>query len=253
MIGCRHRGPTRPVSSARQRRTASPKRYMKPIAAMTPAASTRGPCARRGSSRARSAFRPAGGRRAPRPARPRRGGQKAAGWRSAGRAPRIDHRVEIDKGFAAMLGRRRRPCAPGRGRRRRPAPSRSASAATAPAWRAAMPPEPSRPTRSGHATRPNSSIACSRPGSPLSSRANSAGASSKGATWVISGSRSARPRAAADGRLPQPRLGPAIAGFRGDAGDLRADQLDAVVVEFLAQPQPATSPWKKPIATTREE
>ena len=41
-----------------------------------------------------------------------------------------------------------------------------------------------------------------------------------------------------DRRPPEPRLGPAVARFGRDARNLRADQLDAVVVELLAQPQP---------------
>ena len=66
----------------------------------------------------------------------------------------------------------------------------------------------------------------------------SSGASANGATWVIRGRRSRSPSCCSStARAPQPRLGPAVAGLGRDAGDLRADQLDAVVVEFLAKPQ----------------
>ena len=91
-----------------------------------------------------------------------------------------------------------------------------------------------------HTQAPNVSTDCSIPGSPASIRANSAGASANATVCVMSGNRFKRfsywrRTAVCHSR----RLAPAVTGGRTHAGDLRADQLDAVVMELLAQRQPA--------------
>ena len=146
------------------------------------------------------------------------------------------------KAVAAMLARRKLASWRGRARSRRRVSCRSrSSASTARAARRC------RRSRACRRAVMNASIAWSTPGSPcvepLEQRRR------VGERHGVGDQRQQIEHALVlqlDRGAPQPRLGPAVHRFGRDAGDLRADQFDAVVVELLAQPQPRDLALEEP-------